>query len=185
MSCVTTDPSAKLGQALAQWRGLHMAQVERRIEQEQQLVLEAIESIAVIVGVDGDREVLAHPPGKRLFGQRRENHRCFDLHVEPIEEDGGQGPAEGRHANLAAEVHLADALAQRVVARLPGRPLGGASLAGVDPPSRERQAQAIREIACSGVVDPPGVEAGPIEAGQGTPASRERARASGTRRGLR
>ena len=69
MSYVTTDSSAQLGQTLSHRCGQHMAQVERRVEQEQQLVLEAFESVAVIVGVDGDQEVLAHPPGKRLFGR--------------------------------------------------------------------------------------------------------------------
>ena len=54
---VSADPSPQFAQPLPQWCGRHVSQVERRIEQVEQLVLEAVESVAVVVRVDGDREV--------------------------------------------------------------------------------------------------------------------------------
>ena len=69
-SSVATDPPAKLGQVLAHWRGLHMTQVERRVEQLEELLLEAFETTTVVVRVDGDRQVSAHPLTERLLRPR-------------------------------------------------------------------------------------------------------------------
>ena len=56
---------AKLGQAISDWRALHLGQVENWVEDSQYRCFQVVQDVAVVYRNCDDPKVLVHPKGER------------------------------------------------------------------------------------------------------------------------